>query len=338
MTQPTMLSARFLGEEKITLEEVPIPEPGPGEVLLRTSYCGLCGSDKRLYYRGAAVTPGHELTGTVAKNGPGVVAPLGQRVAVYIHRYCGKCKFCLVGETNHCSSAGGLVGWQTPGGYAQYLVAPAANLIPLPDDISDAEGVLLLDTIGTAAEGIRKSMHNATSKARSQNAAVIGCGPLGLGSQLILSSLGWADVYVYDPAQPRLDVAVAWGGKAITPDAPAFRSSFGVVVEASGHHTARALAMSLVETGGSLLLLGENDNPWTITPSPELRRKDCAYIRSYYFPIGAAQANMDLLRARRTQYREMLTPIVPLEGLQAAFADFAAGKTLKPLVKPNTNG
>ncbi|MGC8837696.1 MAG: alcohol dehydrogenase catalytic domain-containing protein, partial [Anaerolineae bacterium] len=72
-----MRSARFLGEGKIAIEEVPVPRPGPGEVLLKTSYCGLCGSDKRLFYRGAQVTPGHELTGVVMENGPGADLSLG---------------------------------------------------------------------------------------------------------------------------------------------------------------------------------------------------------------------------------------------------------------------
>jgi threonine dehydrogenase-like Zn-dependent dehydrogenase len=305
-------------------------------VLLKTSYCGLCGSDKRLFHSGAKVTPGHELTGVVEKNGPGADVALGTRAAVYIHRYCGVCKFCQVGETNHCAApAGGLVGWQSAGGYAQYLTVPAANLIPLPDDLSDAEGVVLLDTIGTAANGIQKAMHNATSKARSNSAAVVGCGPLGLGSLLVLSSLGWDKVYAYDPATPRLEVAKAWGAEPFDPEDPAVKNRYAVVVEASGHHLARGLAMSVVETGGSVLLLGENDNPWTITPSPELRRKDCAYVRSYYFPIGAAGEYMNLFRTRRAQYNEMIKDRVRLQDLQPAFEDFVAGKTLKPLVKPD---
>lgn len=336
MVPTHMRSAKFLGDGKIALEEVPVPKPRPGEVLLKTSYCGLCGSDKRLFYRGAQVTPGHELTGVVVENGPEADIPLGTRVAVYIHRYCGQCKFCRVGETNRCiRPPGGLVGWQTPGGYAQYLVVPAANVIPLPPDISDAEGVLLLDTIGTAAYGIKQCMRYADSPARSHEAAVVGCGPLGLGSYLILSSLGWEAVYVYDPAQARMEVALSWGALPLAPDDDSYRSRFAVVVEASGHHAARELAMRLAEPGGAVLLLGENDNPWIIQPTPELRRKDCAYIRSYYFPISAATENMDLFRAQADRYRELLHPVVPLDALQEAFAEFAAGKTLKPLVKPN---
>jgi threonine dehydrogenase-like Zn-dependent dehydrogenase len=331
-----MLSAKFLGNDKIEIIETPIPIPAPGEVLLKTRFCGLCGSDKRLFHRGTQITPGHELTATVLENGPGANAPVGQRVAVYIHRHCGQCKFCRAGETNRCfAHPGGLVGWQTPGGYAQYLTVPQANLIPLPADISDGEGVLLLDTIGTAAYGIKQCMHSANSTVRAGRAAVVGCGPLGLGSFLVMSSLNWAEVAVYDPAQPRMQVALDWGAAAIEPQDEALESQFGVVVEASGHPDARALAMKLVEPGGAVLLLGENDNPWTITPSPKLRRKDCAYVRSYYFPMTAVEANIDLLRVRRREYQQLIAQVLPLPDLQQAFEDFCAGKTLKPLVQPN---
>ena len=93
--------------------------------------------------------------------------------------------------------------------------------------------------------------------------------------------------------------------------------------------------MKLVEPGGAVLLLGENDNPWTITPTPKLRRKDCAYIRSYYFPWTAVEENMNLLRARRQEYRQLIAQVLPLRNLEQAFIDFCAGKSLKPLVQPN---
>ncbi len=330
-----MLSAQFLGDDRINIVELPIPRPGPGEVLLRTSYCGLCGSDKRLFHRGTANTPGHELTGVVVENGPGAGLPVGSRGAVYIQRFCGECKFCRADETNRCQNAGGLVGWQTPGGYAQYLVVPAASFIPLPADISDAEGVLLLDTIGTAAYGIKQCIRRADSPVRSDRAAVVGCGPLGLGSMLILSSLGWNPVGVYDPIPTRQGVALAWGAEALEPQDKALEAQFAVVVEASGHPDARALALHLVEPGGAVLLLGENDNPWTITPSPSLRRKDCSYVRSFYFPLTAVEENMELLRRRRAEYGQLIAQVVPLPALEPTFSDFCAGKSLKPLVKPN---
>ncbi|NJL92420.1 MAG: alcohol dehydrogenase catalytic domain-containing protein [Anaerolineae bacterium] len=287
MIPQTMLAARFPGDDQIEIIETAVPQPGPGEALLLTRFCGLCGSDRRLYHRGTAITPGHELTATVVQNGPGATLPEGARVVVYIKRFCGACRQCRAGMTNRCAEAkGGLVGWQTPGGYAQYLTAPAANCIPLPDDIGDDEGVLLLDTIGTAAHGIHYALAASDAHTRSQRAAIVGVGPLGLGSQLILSALGWAEIGVYDPNAARVAVATEWGATALDLEDSTLQDSFGLVIEASGQPAARELAMRLVESGGAVLMLGENDNPWTLTPSPQIRRKEAAYVRTFYFPLS----------------------------------------------------
>jgi threonine dehydrogenase-like Zn-dependent dehydrogenase len=337
MADQTMLKAVFAGNDRIEIASAPIPEPGEGEVLLRTSYCGLCGSDKRLFHNGTQNTPGHELTGVVVRNGPGTNVPEGARVAVYIHHYCGQCRFCQAGETNRCLNVqGGQVGFNRPGGYAQYLTAPASCLIDLPPDISDAEGVLILDTIGTATYGVRYGLRTLDSQARSGKAAVVGLGPLGLGSYHILSSMGMeGNVYVYDPAPVRLEAALAWGAKAIGPANLSAHGEFTMVVEASGQPAGRDLVLDLVEPGGCVVLFGQSPNPWTIQPHIKWRRKDFSIVHSFYFPIGMAAEFMDLFRARADYYRQMISPIVPLEKLQEAFLDFCGGKTLKPLVELN---
>ena len=337
MVPRTMLKAVFLGNDKIDVQEGPVPEPGPGEVLLKTRYCGLCGSDKRLFHNGTQNTPGHELTGIVVKNGSGASAGLGSRVALYIHHFCGQCRFCKAGETNRCVNVlGGQAGFNRPGGYAQYLTAPASCLIPLPDDISDSEGVLILDTIGTATHGIQYGLRTLNSQAQSGKAAVVGLGPLGLGSLLILSSLGFQNsVYVYDPASARRRAALSWGAKEIDLQQVPEQGGFTVVVEATGQQAGRDMVLDLVEPGGCVVLFGQSPSPWTIPVNIRWRRKDFALMHPFYFPIGMAKEFMALFRARADQYREMIAPVVPLDKLEETFKDYCKGKTLKPLVKPN---
>lgn len=339
MIPSSMRKAVFLGQEKIEVQESPVPAPGPEEVLLKTSYCGLCGSDKRLFYNGTATTPGHELTGIVVKNGPGASAPIGARVALYIHHFCGQCRFCKTGETNRCVNVrGGQVGFNRPGGYAQYLTAPASCLIPLPADISDSEGILLLDTIGTAAYGIKYALGTLESQARSGRAAVVGLGPLGLGSLLVLSTLGFEkEIFVFDPAPARLTAALSWGAKEIEPERIFEQGDFTVVIEATGQPAGRDLVLDLVEPGGCVVLFGQSPNPWTIPVNIKWRRKDFSLVHPFYFPIGMAAEFADIFRARAAQYRQMIRPVVPLEKLEETFRDYCAGKTLKPLVKPNRN-
>lgn len=333
----SMQKAVFLGHDKIEVQEAPVPEPGPGEVLLKTRYCGLCGSDKRLFHNGTPNTPGHELTGIVAKNGPGASAPIGARVALYIHHYCGQCRFCKAGETNRCVKVlGGQVGFNRPGGYAQYLTAPASGLIPLPEDISDSEGVLLLDTIGTATYGIKYGLRPLNSKAQAGKAAVVGLGPLGLGSLLILSTLGFKDdVYVFDPAPARTQAALSWGAKEIDSRKISEQGDFSIGVEATGQQAGRDMVLDLVEPGGCVVLFGQSPNPWTVPVNIKWRRKDFALAHPFYFPIGMVGEFADIFRARAKQYREMIQPVVSLEKLEETFKDYCGGKTLKPLVKPN---
>jgi len=270
----------------------------------------------------------------VVKNGPGTTLPIGTRGLAYIVRFCGTCKFCQAGETNRCLHVAGLLGWQTDGGYAEYFVAPERDFVPLPDDISDAEGVLLLDTIGTTSYGITYAMRCADSVARSRRAAVLGCGPLGLSAVLILKSLGWQEVAVFDPVAARQSLACSWGATALDPSDTAIANRFGVVVEASGSHPGRDLALDIVETGGGALLLGENDKPWPLPESPKWRRKDCAYVRSFYFPLSAIPRNGDFLRAQRAEYHVLMDHLYGLDGLEGAFKEFVAGQSLKPLIQP----
>jgi threonine dehydrogenase-like Zn-dependent dehydrogenase len=337
MIPDSMLKAVFSGHDKIEVHEGPVPDPGVGEVLLKTRYCGLCGSDKRLFHNGTANTPGHELTGIVVKNGPGAGAAIGARVALYIHHFCGQCRFCKIGETNRCVNVqGGQVGFNRPGGYAQYLTAPASCLIPLPADISDSEGVLLLDTIGTATYGIQYGLRTLNSKARGGKAAVVGLGPLGLGSLLILSTLGFKGrVFAFDPAPARMQAALSWGAMEIEPGKISNPGDFTIVVEATGQQAGRDMVLDLVEPGGCVVLFGQSPTPWTVPVSIKWRRKDFALVHPFYFPIGMVSEFADIFRARATEYREMIHPVVPLERLEETFRDYCDGKNLKPLVKPN---
>lgn len=329
-----MRSSHFTGSDRIDIIEKTVPQPGPGELLIHTSFCGLCGSEKRLFHNGAQFTPGHEMTGVVVQQGPGATIPVGTRGVVYIIRFCGQCRFCLAGETNRCLHMDGLVGWQTHGGYAEYFVAPERDFVPLPDDVTDEEGVLLLDTIGTTLYGIQYSIRCANSIARSNKAAVLGCGPLGLSAVLILNSLGWEEIAVFDPVKERLDLALSWGALSLAPDDPENTSRYSVVVEASGSHPGRDLSLDLVETGGSVLLLGENDKPWPLPESPKWRRKDCAYVRSFYFPLNAIPSHIEFLKSQRQAYHTLMDHIYSLDELQGAFSEFCAGQSLKPLIKP----
>jgi len=130
--------------------EVPVPEPGEGEVLIRVRACGICRTDLHvvegeLPVRKAHVIPGHQVVGTVEAYGP-ATGKLGKgtRVGVpWLHRTCGVCEYCLSGRENLCDRPQ-LTGWTVDGGYADYLVAPEAFVYPIPDRFEDIHAAPLL--------------------------------------------------------------------------------------------------------------------------------------------------------------------------------------------------
>jgi propanol-preferring alcohol dehydrogenase len=133
----------------LVLEEVPDPVPGPGEMLLRVSCCGVCRTDLHvvegdLAPRRLPVVPGHQIVGTVARAGAGAEALLGRRVGVaWLHGACGACRFCLSERENLCL-APAFTGWTVDGGYADYALARAAFVYELPEGFGDLAAAPLL--------------------------------------------------------------------------------------------------------------------------------------------------------------------------------------------------
>ncbi len=318
-----MLAARFDGNKRIAIAEVPAPQPGPHEVLLRVKRTALCGSDTKLWIKGATYTPGHEIFGVV--DAPG--HPLdGRRCLVYIPVHCGRCATCLQGDTHMCLTESVLIGWNRPGGYAEALAVPEQCLLPVPEDVPDDMAPLLLDTIGTSGHGLRL----ARPLVPAGPVLVIGAGPVGLGAIVALRDMGWRDVYVSDLREARLPLAQALGARP-HPVADA-EMRFALVAECSGAHAARNRGMHVVAPRGVVLLLGENDEPWTIEETKAIRRKDFFMLRSFYFPKGDYAANLDLLRRAREHYRTIVDATFGLAELPDKFSLFASGGLVKPLL------
>jgi propanol-preferring alcohol dehydrogenase len=130
--------------------DIPVPEPGPGEVLVKVSKCGLCHTDIHtiegdLPLPVLPIIPGHQIVGTVVAAGPGVDSPSpGDRVgAAWLGSTCGRCEWCLSGQENLCGSAR-FNGYHLNGGYAQYAVLAAGFVYPVPEGFPDTEAAPLL--------------------------------------------------------------------------------------------------------------------------------------------------------------------------------------------------
>ena len=325
-TNATMEAAVFHGGERITIQRVRIPDVGAGEVLVRVSRTALCGSDFKLWHKGAEFTAGHEIFGVVEQPGH----PMhGRRCAVYIPVHCGRCAACRRGDTQMCLEISSLIGWNRPGGYAEYLPVPENCLLPVPDDVEDSLAPLLLDTIGTSAHAVR-FVSRVVPPDESGPVLVTGAGPVGLGVILALRDAGYSDIHVSDPNVERLRIAQAFGAQSHPVGDTSKR--FALIMECSGAHAARNLGIELVLPRGALVLVGENAAPWTIEEGKIFRRKDFYMIRTFYFPISDFEPNIALLRRYKREYRVLVDGEFGLQELPQNFARFAEGKLIKPVL------
>ena len=322
----TMGGAVFHGDRCITVERMSVPAPGEGEVLVKVSRTALCGSDVKLWHKGASFTAGHEIFGRIAQPGH---PNDGRRCVVYIATHCGRCAACRRGDTQMCLEHSCLIGWNRPGGYAEYLPVPENCLLFVPDDIEDSLAPLLLDTIGTSAHAVRFVVPIVPPRDCGP-VLVLGAGPVGLGVVLALRHLGYDDIHVADPNGARLGLAQAFGAKPTTDGLDRMR--FALVMECSGAHAARNLAIDVVLPRGAIVLVGESAAPWSLEEGKTFRRKDFYMIRTFYFPIADYGPNVELLRAHKDAYRGLVDAEFALDALSENFARFAGGGLVKPVL------
>lgn len=320
-----MSAACFHGGDHITIINQARPQAAAGEALVRVSRTALCGSDFKLWHNGSKHIAGHEIVGRVEQSGH----PLdGKMCAVYIPLHCQSCAACVAGNTQSCLTVSSLIGWNRDGGYSEYVVAPDNCLLPVPDDIEDDLAPLLLDTIGTSAHALRESSKHLSTTQPSL--LVTGAGPVGLGVVLAAFALGYTDISVAEPNPIRSSLATDFGAKPVVVGNT--DRSYDLIVECSGNHAARNLAIDLVLPQGVIVLVGENSEPWTINEDKVFRRKDFAMLRTFYFPKKDFKPNIELLRNHRDQYACLVDDAFPLNELPEKFSAFAKGQLIKPVL------
>lgn len=275
----------------VTVEEVPKPEPGKGEALVRVTACGVCGSDLR-YLSGENpwaqhtlgekrenprnIILGHEIAGVIADVGEGVPKDrLGQRVGVLCFKVCGECAWCKVGLENLCPNTAHLghgAGWGDSkyyyGGMAEFVPVWAEHCIELPDSVSD-EQAALLDVLGVAVHAVNRAWAEA-----GESALVIGGGPLGLFIAQCAAEAGAKPVIVSEPNTAALALAKEYGAEVcVNPKtenlAAAVNSATGVGAWMAFDTVGLPLqeTLPLVARGGKLLLLAVRLGDETISPA-----------------------------------------------------------------------
>jgi len=267
MTQiPHSMEALILyGPGRFEVARVPVPGLGPRDVLVRVAWCGVCGSDlPRMYETGAHGHPricGHEFSGIVAAVGPEAthVQP-GTRVVVFPLIWCGRCRACETGVYARCTHYDYL-GSRSDGGFAEFVRAPAHNLLPIPDSLA-LDSAAMVEPAAVALHALRQGGGTGPYDA----VAVIGCGPIGVMTAMWAQYLGAGRVLLFDVAPQRLQFAAELTG-ADSFDARdadiadiVHRATDGIgadlVIDAAGAPPATAAAIASCAPGGRVVLLG----------------------------------------------------------------------------------
>ena len=238
------------------VEDVPKPEAGPGDVLLRVAACGVCGSDiPRMLSKGAHRMPiicGHEFSGHVEQVGDGVdgFAP-GELLSVAPLIPCRACDQCLTGHFSRCRDYD-YFGSRRDGAYAEYVRVPVGNLLRTPVGI-DPRAAAMTDPASIALHAVWK--HPLTV---GQTGGVVGCGPIGLFAIQWMRLMGASQVVAVDVSEQKLEQAREAGATHAflshgpRPDVP----GCDLVVEAAGHPATANLAVTLAAPGGHVVFIG----------------------------------------------------------------------------------
>ena len=208
--ETTMLQQVMTAPREIRFDRVPVPQPGPGQVLVKIKRIGICGSDIHVYhgkhpYTKYPVTQGHEVSGRIAAVGEGVTGfRVGQKVTIEPQVFCGKCHPCTHGKYNLCESLK-VMGFQTTGTASEYFAVDQSKVDLLPESMDFDEGAML--------EPLAATVHAAkrAGDVKGLNVCVLGCGPIGILLIQSLKAFGAAKVLATDVSDYRLELAKQCG-------------------------------------------------------------------------------------------------------------------------------
>lgn len=314
-----MRAVKLLDAHKLELVELPEPEPGPGEVVVRVDGCGICGSDLSSYKVGlfTDAVPGHEFSGTVESVGDGVDAwAPGDRTVVDPKMPCGVCEDCLAGATWRCAIAltAGL-GFARDGGFAERVLAPAHLLHRLPEALGLHEACLV-EPLSIAVHGVERG------RARGGPAVVVGLGPIGLFTVAVLHARGFDPIIGVDPVEDRRRLALELGAANVVATAQEVRASVEpspAVYECSGHPGVLHTAADLVAPGGVMVMLGVPFGEASVAPLMWVTR-EIAILGSIASSEQDFRESISMLAADPSLAR-IVTRRVSLDEVPAAFED-----------------
>ena len=323
---------------------VPLPEPPAGSARVRLMATGVCGTDVHIhegdFFARFPLIPGHEPFGVIDAVGDGVedLAP-GQQVAVNGNSGCRHCSFCATGKPLLCRELSAL-GVTGPGGFAEYMLAPAGQCLPIDDLAPDV--AVMVEPTACAVHGL-----DVIDLEPGSDVLVFGAGPTGLMLSQLLASSGAVRVTVAAPTAFKLDVAKALGVdetvlldradpakgdaqlKALAPD------GFDVVVDATGAASVSERTIALAKDGGTILWYGVTRPDDRVSISPyEIYRRELT-LKGSFAQVSSFPRAIEYLRSGRVRTDGVITHRFGLDRFGAALDAVRGDATcLKAVIEP----
>ncbi|UYQ60696.1 zinc-dependent alcohol dehydrogenase [Streptomyces peucetius] len=330
--------------DDITVERVPAPVAGDGELLVRTTVVGVCGSDTHAAlghhpFMDLPYHPGHEAVGVVAAVGPGVVtgtegfAP-GDRVIVEPNLFCGQCPQCRSGRYNICQELQ-VFGCQTPGAMTDLFTIPADRLHRVPEGMTDTEAALV-EPLATPVHAVAKA-----GDLTGRTVVVLGAGPIGLLVLAAARHAGAAKIAVTDLLAGKRDRALRLGADAVLPaDAPdliaqahaVLGGPVDVVFDCVAREQSMAQATDLVTKGGRIIVVGVGAAGPTPIRLDLVQDREIRIEGTLMYTAEDYRAAISLISSGAVDTDEIVTAVYALEDAGKAFTASLAPEHVKVLV------
>ncbi len=337
-------AAVFKAPGRIEIQDLPIPEPCLGEVLIKVLACGVCGTDAHIYSgeihnAQPPVVIGHEIYGQVDEVGEGVQGfSSGDRVVVDPFIFCGECENCKRGEYRFCEKET-FIGYHRQGGFCQYTTVPSANAYKIDADI-DVRDAVLVETLSTVLAGLSKLNHEA-----GRSCLLLGAGTVGLlWNRLLKGSLSLTLAQTELVPMRRNKAREQGADRVLSPQEESLEEvvhelcSRGpdYLVDATGSTAAIEEALPLIKRGGTFLSFGICPEEERLSLSLNwFYRRQVRFLTSRRPPREMKRA-VELLEHRRLALSDLVTGIYPLDKIESAFERFSSAKDeeIKMMIDP----